>query len=509
LFYPKVNLDQVVLPESQKQLIIDNVSNFNNFKRMRKQLGFEDLITYGNGIVLLFFGASGTGKTMMANALANHIGKKILLVNFSSLADRKDDILKYVFREAKINDAMLFFDECESFFETRNKITSQVNSLLTEIERFDGLIVMATNRATELDEAMFRRITLAVEFKAPDSMLREKIWKKHIPEHVKLDKIDFEKLSLDFEITGGLIKNSIVNALSFAVARDPSDPIISEEDIRKACRLQLKGVLNMNEFDRKIIPKRGLPDLILPEALKNKVKQVITFEKSRKILINQWGFDSSTTKKQGTSCLICGTAGSGKSLAAEVIGFEIGQPLKVLDVNELLTKYSFNTTKNIETLFKDCKEAGAVLVLEMPTDDNRASIDNSVKILLNHLEHFDGPVIMIAASLSALDPFLIRRFKFVLEFELPSITERKALWRKLLPEKVPQSIEEEQFDKLASDYDEFTGGNIENVIFRACSKAATSENKVLTYKLLRESAEEELKNSGVFMSQDKRYSIYY
>jgi len=48
-------------------------------------LGFEEIITYGNGVLLMFFGPSGTGKTMMANALGNHLGKKILLINYTSL----------------------------------------------------------------------------------------------------------------------------------------------------------------------------------------------------------------------------------------------------------------------------------------------------------------------------------------------------------------------------------------------------------------------------------------
>lgn len=50
-----------------------------------QELGFEEIISYGNGVLLMFFGPSGTGKTMMANALGNHLGKKILLINYTSL----------------------------------------------------------------------------------------------------------------------------------------------------------------------------------------------------------------------------------------------------------------------------------------------------------------------------------------------------------------------------------------------------------------------------------------
>ena len=113
---------------------------------------------------------------------------------------------KFIFREAKINDAILFFDECEAIFETREHGRYNVNLLLTEVERcvcvclcaytnikeishrHDGLIIMATNRPFDLDEAMHRRITIALEFRQPDHLLRKAIWESHIPAEMKIDK---------------------------------------------------------------------------------------------------------------------------------------------------------------------------------------------------------------------------------------------------------------------------------------------------------------------------------
>ena len=67
----------MIINNEQKQLILNTVSNFDAYKRCRKKMGLDDAITYGAGMVMLFHGPSGTGKTMMANALANKLNKKV------------------------------------------------------------------------------------------------------------------------------------------------------------------------------------------------------------------------------------------------------------------------------------------------------------------------------------------------------------------------------------------------------------------------------------------------
>ena len=98
---------------------------------------------------------------MTVNAIAKEMGKKVLLVDFASLYGKRGDgtgstdaDLRGLFREALMSNAVLFFDECEAAFRSRNMGGGDrlLNSLLSEIERHEGIVFLATNRPSELDE---------------------------------------------------------------------------------------------------------------------------------------------------------------------------------------------------------------------------------------------------------------------------------------------------------------------------------------------------------------------
>jgi hypothetical protein len=281
IYEPKVDLSQVVLPRGHLTTLLQQCRSYADFTRFRESChGLKDKMSYGNGLVILLCGKSGTGKTMTVNAIAKDLGKKVLLVDFSSLVGRRDGVseldadLRGLFREAHMSNAVLFFDECEAVFRSRDKGGDRLlNALLTEIERHEGIVFLATNRPHDIDEAMHRRITTVIPFGSPDHTMRLQIWRNllsfvaydpkaessnrdHTTNNTTStsttttssgsagnadathsaawgskawgnripmdDSIDLPALAVKFELTGGFIKNAILSAVLACLSRHRS-----------------------------------------------------------------------------------------------------------------------------------------------------------------------------------------------------------------------------------------------------------------------------------------------
>lgn len=129
---------------------------------------------------------------------------------------------------------VLFLDECDSLITVRSNVGmvlgSEINTLLTEIEKFEGVLILATNRADTLDPALERRISLLVEFEEPDYEMRREIWDKLIPEKMPLGKGVSKDSLAEYKLTGGQIKNVILNAARMAASKEQKSVELEDFD---------------------------------------------------------------------------------------------------------------------------------------------------------------------------------------------------------------------------------------------------------------------------------------
>lgn len=119
---------------------------------------------------------------------------------------------------------VLLFDECDSLITDRNRVgmilAGQINTILSELERFEGVVVFTTNRLGALDPAIERRLSAKIEFAFPNARARLDIWKRMIPKKAPVDEgVDLEELA-KIPLTGGHIKNAVLNAAREAAYRE-------------------------------------------------------------------------------------------------------------------------------------------------------------------------------------------------------------------------------------------------------------------------------------------------
>ena len=513
LYEPKVNLCQVVLPQGHLQSLLSQCMSYDAFRGYRLKCGLDKTMSYGNSLVILLCGKSGTGKTMTVNAIAKEMGKKVLLIDFGGLTSRKDGSdmdadLKGLFREANMNNAVIFFDECEVVFRSRNLGGDRIlNSLLTEIEKHEGIVFLATNRPYELDEAMHRRITAVVEYQSPDHIMRRLIWENLLADKLTLAPcVDVAALAIKYDLSGGFIKNAVLSAVLSALSRDKENPVLSQEDLVMGCKLQMRGSMGGKmERDFHETSKLSLENLVLTTNQRDLISAITRFETSRARVYGSWysapndRANNSSSPMTGTTSsvdtsrlntqracitLMAGPAGSGKKTLAYAISHELGRKIKLVHTSDLLGSTD-STISMLNSIIQDAKLADSLVAIDgfehILDDHSSESAGGGWKIqlllsrILEVLFHFPGCVLLICNIDSPQNINMHRDFATKLfcsmKFTVPPSDVRAKLWKLLLPPYAPLSTDVNVTD-LGRRF-ELYPGSIRSTIARACAEAST------------------------------------
>jgi SpoVK/Ycf46/Vps4 family AAA+-type ATPase len=216
---------------------------------------------------MLFYGAPGTGKTFAAGAIAQALGKKLLITDISRIQSKwVGDSEKNVRRVFSIferivhrvtNPPVLLLNEADQFLMNRSRsasssvdkmMNSMQNLFLEAFENLNGILIATTNLRENLDEAFSRRFHLKLDFPMPDINEREKLWQLHLPNSIPgSDKIRIEELANEFGISGGQIKIIVRNACAEAASRKGAFQILMQRDLRKYCKLETISNFSKNQ----------------------------------------------------------------------------------------------------------------------------------------------------------------------------------------------------------------------------------------------------------------------
>jgi len=193
--------------------------------------GFARSGSRGLGIAALFAGASGTGKTLAAEVLANELSLDLYKIDLSQVVSKyigeTEKNLRRVFDAAEGGGAVLLFDEADALFGKRTEVKDshdrfaniEVSYLLQRMEAYRGLAILTTNQRQALDEAFLRRLRFVVEFPFPDEAERATIWGRVFPARVPTENLDERRLA-QLAIPGANIRNVALSAAFLAADED-------------------------------------------------------------------------------------------------------------------------------------------------------------------------------------------------------------------------------------------------------------------------------------------------
>mgnify|MGYP000952686345 FL=1 len=218
-------LEDVVLPDEQAAQLQEVRQACAVHARVMTAWGFGRALSKGRGLGILFDGEPGTGKTHAAEALASELSLRLFQVSIPRIVSKwvgeTEKNIAAIFRQARHANALLLFDEADALFSARTEVETsndrhanmEINSLLQEIEHYDGVTVLTTNLKRNLDRAVERRIAFRIAFPFPDAALRARLWERLVPREAPLaGDVRFAELAARYELSGGHIKNAVLRA---------------------------------------------------------------------------------------------------------------------------------------------------------------------------------------------------------------------------------------------------------------------------------------------------------
>ena len=242
----------LVLPDDQTTAVVELLARIRERRRVHEDWGFAEKLGRGLGVVALFSGPPGTGKTMCAGLIARELGTEPYQVDPSRIASKwigeTEQNLAALFDAAEAGHALLLFDEADALFGRRTAVKTsndrhanqETSYLLQRLERFTGVCILTTNHEGAIDEAFRRRIAVHVRFPMPDADERERLWRAMLPERAPVAaELGLGALARRYAMSGGYIRNAVLRAAFLAADEGAA---ITAELLAHAAQLEYEAM---------------------------------------------------------------------------------------------------------------------------------------------------------------------------------------------------------------------------------------------------------------------------
>jgi AAA+ superfamily predicted ATPase len=382
---------------------------------------------------ILLYGAPGTGKTSFARSLARECGRTAWEIKQGD-ADGKNMKSEarmmgiQICNEQEASDeSMMIVDEADELlrggmsifgllFGGGGKSTEKgvMNSILDEMKM--PAVWISNTEACEMDESVRRRFDYSIRFDELNNMQRISIWRNIVAKHglealIPEERID--EYAQKYATNAGGISLVLENVKRLKPEPEKVDELVASL-MKPHCRL-----LDVKESNR-FLPAKGysLDGL----NIKGKVKLEKVVKAVRNYLDSS--FNESSEDKPRMNLLMFGPPGTGKTEFVKYLGKTLDRKVMVMKGSDILGKYVGESEKNIANAFRRAESERAILFFDeidgllQSRENARASWEISqVNELLQQMENFNGVMVAATNFCRNLDPAVMRRFTFKLEFD--------------------------------------------------------------------------------------------
>jgi ATP-dependent 26S proteasome regulatory subunit len=231
---PRRHLSDLVLSAETERQLRTALAKVQHHDKLYREWGLETIHPEGRGLAINLYGPPGTGKSFAAEAIADHLERPIIRIDYAQIESRfVGDTPKNIaaaFEAARTTSAVLFFDEADSVLSRRATNITQAadygvnvsrSTLLLQLDSFEGVTLFATNLASNYDPAFVRRILAHVYFPLPEEESLTRLWRYHLPAQLPLaTDVTPEKLACEsIGLSGGDVLNTVILAAAAAVER--------------------------------------------------------------------------------------------------------------------------------------------------------------------------------------------------------------------------------------------------------------------------------------------------
>jgi hypothetical protein len=251
---------------------------------------------------------------------------------------------------------------------------------------------------------------------------------------------------------------------------------ISARDLMAACRAEVDS--DIGELASRVTPRFSDEELILQHKQHLQFQEVIKAMKSLTEVHYRWG-TGKVWNEGGISVLFAGPPGTGKTMAAEILALKLDLPTYRIDLSQVVNKYIGETEKNLKRVFDAADVSDLILFFDeadslfgrrtevSDAHDRYANLE--ISYLLERMERFKGLAILATNRKKDLDEAFLRRLRYIIDFPLPDVEERRRIWSQVIPERADRSSLD--LDFLAEQFP-LAGGNIRSIVFNACLQCA-------------------------------------